>query len=125
MDAAAARAVAKQWLDEAEGVVEPNEEDVLKAARLEGTVRVVPRAELLELPTDFLHPPLGGMGEKREIGVGFGGLDERRLSAKLWHCNLSAGGLGVMLGVKGILLDFRKRVHMPQELGIWGRSSIG
>jgi hypothetical protein len=28
-----ARAKAKQWLDEAEGVVEPNEEDVLKAAR--------------------------------------------------------------------------------------------
>ncbi|MBN2129726.1 MAG: hypothetical protein JW741_09525 [Sedimentisphaerales bacterium] len=29
----AAQAVAKQWLDEAEGIVEPNREDVLKAAR--------------------------------------------------------------------------------------------
>jgi len=29
----AAKAEAKQWLDEAEGVIEPNEEDVLKAAR--------------------------------------------------------------------------------------------
>jgi len=33
VDDRAAKAVAKQWLDEAEGIVEPNEEDVLKAAR--------------------------------------------------------------------------------------------
>jgi len=33
VDESAAKAVAKQWLDEAEGMVEPNEEDVLKAAR--------------------------------------------------------------------------------------------
>ena len=33
VDAAAAEAEAKRWLDEAEGIVEPNEEDVLKAAR--------------------------------------------------------------------------------------------
>ena len=33
VDDHAARAEAKQWLDEAEGIVEPNEEDVLKAAR--------------------------------------------------------------------------------------------
>ncbi len=33
VDENAAKAVAKRWLDEAEGIVEPNEEDVLKAAR--------------------------------------------------------------------------------------------
>ncbi|MDP2897144.1 MAG: hypothetical protein Q8Q12_11420 [bacterium] len=33
VDEVAAKAEAKQWLDEAEGILEPNEEDVLKAAR--------------------------------------------------------------------------------------------
>jgi L-fucose isomerase-like protein len=33
VDAAAAEAEAKRWLEEAEGIVEPNREDVLKAAR--------------------------------------------------------------------------------------------
>ncbi len=33
VDEAAAKAIAKEWIDEAEGVVEPNHEDVLKAAR--------------------------------------------------------------------------------------------
>jgi L-fucose isomerase-like protein len=33
VDERAAKAVAKQWLDEAAGIVEPSEEDVLKAAR--------------------------------------------------------------------------------------------
>ena len=33
VDEAAARKVAKEWLDEADGIVEPNQEDVLKAAR--------------------------------------------------------------------------------------------
>jgi hypothetical protein len=33
VDVRAAKAEAKQWLDEAEGMIEPNEEDVLKAAR--------------------------------------------------------------------------------------------
>jgi hypothetical protein len=33
VDETAAKAEAKQWLDEAEGIIEPNEEDVLKAAR--------------------------------------------------------------------------------------------
>jgi hypothetical protein len=33
LDDGAAQAEAKQWLDEAEGIVEPNQEDVLKAAR--------------------------------------------------------------------------------------------
>ena len=33
VDDRAAKAAAKQWFDEAEGIIEPNEEDVLKAAR--------------------------------------------------------------------------------------------
>jgi len=33
VDENAAKEVAKQWLDEAEGIIEPNQEDVLKAAR--------------------------------------------------------------------------------------------
>ena len=33
VDDSAAKTVAKEWLDEAEGIVEPNQEDVLKAAR--------------------------------------------------------------------------------------------
>ncbi len=33
VDESAAKAEAKQWLDEAEGIVEPNQEDILKAAR--------------------------------------------------------------------------------------------
>jgi hypothetical protein len=33
VDDRAAKAVAKRWLDEAEGIVEPNQEDVIKAAR--------------------------------------------------------------------------------------------
>ena len=33
VDESAAKATAKQWLDEAEGIVEPEQEDVLKAAR--------------------------------------------------------------------------------------------
>ena len=33
MDDTAAKAEARQWIEEAEGIIEPNEEDVLKAAR--------------------------------------------------------------------------------------------
>jgi hypothetical protein len=44
----------------------------------QGTVRVVPRAEVVEFAPDLLGPDAGGVREEGEIGIGFGGFAGRR-----------------------------------------------
>jgi len=59
----------------------------------EGAVRVIPRAEVMELPPDLLAPVAGGVGGERELGIGLAGLGRLARIGGRGRMNLGYGDL--------------------------------
>ena len=50
------------------------------------SVRVVPLAEIVELPTNLLSPPTGCVGKEREVGIGLLRLVPEWRFGRIRHC---------------------------------------